>query len=432
MTTRERLGLGGAGAGALVVTVAGFALAAGGTQLGTADVPPFVMGWAPRASAWALLALVAAGVAVVVLPRLAAGAGSSPWRFVVGLTLTALALAPAINAARSGPHGWDAIFQTGRGGSFEAKNEYLPGLPALSYGARFFLDRYAELVPSLPVNVAGHPPGPLLLFDAVGARTAARLAGLCIAAAVALVPATYLLGRVALRAEAQARAAAVLAAASPCLLLFGTTSVDAIYALLGTLAAVLLVARPAAARAAGMVLLAVATLFSWALLAIAAWATIVWLRRDGPRSALVTAAGLVVAVVALQGALAAVTGYDPLATLRATEAVYRQSLATKRPYAFWVFGSPVAWALMLGAPIAAAALLAARRGRPEALAIVAVVAIAAVAGFTKAETERIWLPFVPLACVAAAPLLSGRVLRPVVGLLLAQALVVEVLFSTLW
>ena len=37
---------------------------------------------------------------------------------------------------------------------------------------------------------------------------------------------------------------------------------------------------------------------------------------------------------------------------------------------------------------------------PSALAVIVVVS--AVAGFTKAETERIWLPYVPLACAAAA------------------------------
>ena len=49
-----------------------------------------------------------------------------------------------------------------------------------------------------------------------------------------------------------------------------------------------------------------------------------------------------------------------------------------------------------------AAVAAARRAAPAALGLVVVVAVAAVGGYTKAETERIWLPFVPLACVAAA------------------------------
>ena len=43
--------------------------------------------------------------------------------------------------------------------------------------------------------------------------------------------------------------------------------------------------------------------------------------------------------------------------------------------------------------------------------------VSAVLGLTKAETERIWLPFVPLACVAAAAVLPARGLKPVLWLL---------------
>ncbi len=59
------------------------------------------------------------------------------------------------------------------------------------------------------------------------------------------------------------------------------------------------------------------------------------------------------------------------------------------------------------------------------------IVVAALAGFTKAETERIWLPFFPLACVAAASLGVPR-LRLVLVVLAAQAIAVEVLFGTVW
>ena len=54
------------------------------------------------------------------------------------------------------------------------------------------------------------------------------------------------------------------------------------------------------------------------------------------------------------------------------------------------------------------------------------------AGFTKAETERIWLFLVPLACVAAAPAITSRRTMAVIAVLLAQALAIEVLFDTIW
>ena len=66
-----------------------------------------------------------------------------------------------------GTFGWQRLFVLPRG---EGKNEYLPACAAFDYGPRFVLDRFAELVPALPVHCAGHPPG-LLLVDALPAST---------------------------------------------------------------------------------------------------------------------------------------------------------------------------------------------------------------------------------------------------------------------
>ena len=268
-------------------TASGLLIERGGHVLGTAT-PPFVMGWLPRVDVgWALAAAVVLAAGVVAGP-LAARRLSTP-AFAVALFAFALSAGLALNAARSGTHGWDAIFDTGPRGSFEAKNEYLPGLPALSYGHRFFLDRFAELVPALPVNVAGHPPGLLLTADALGLTTPARFAALCIASAAACAPLTYWLAR-AFVADAVARVAGLLAAVSPGLLLFGVTSADAVYAALGTAAAALLVRPGWRARTAGSVVLAVAAFFSWALLAIGAFAVLVVWQRDGRRPAIALAA----------------------------------------------------------------------------------------------------------------------------------------------
>jgi methylthioxylose transferase len=125
--------------------------------------------------------------------------------------------------------------------------------------------------------------------------------------------------------------------------------------------------------------------------------------------------------------------HDPIGALHATNLAYHASLARLRPYGFWVLGSPTAWALAVGPPIVLACVAGARRHAPAATALVAVVAIAAVGGYTKAETERIWLPFVPLACVAAAEAgLASRRPRAVLVLLLAEAIVTQALFYTVW
>jgi len=103
-----------------------------------------------------------------------------------------------------------------------------------------------------------------------------------------------------------------------------------------------------------------------------------------------------------------------------------------RPYSFWLFGSPTAWAVMIGLPITWYSLRSLAAGEASAIAVWALVAVAAVLGVTGGETERIWLPFVPLACVAAAAAVPASRLRPVLTFLVFQALVVELLFFTVW
>jgi hypothetical protein len=420
----------------IVTFVAAVTVAAGLTihhltgRLGTA-APPFVAGWDPRAELVpALLAAAASAAAVALAPRLVA-ARVSPWRFDLLLFLAALAVGLAVGAARDGTHGWWAIFDLGPRGSFEARNEYLPGLPALSYGVGFYLDRFAELVASQPVNVAGHPPGPLLLAHVLGLRTAPALAALCIGAAAACAPLAHRLGRT-LHGERAGRVAGALCALCPLVLLFGVTSFDAVFAACGTATAGLLVARSAPMRLAGAAALALSAFLSWALLGVGAWAAVVVWRRDSARAALLLAAACGLALVAFNGVLAAATGYDPVGTLRATEQVYRDSVAQRRPLWFWAVGSPVAWGVMLGPPIALRALRAATSARAAGLATATVVVVAAGGGFTKAETERIWLFLAPLACVAAAPFVRAHRLPLVLAVLAAQALAVQLLLGTVW
>ena len=198
---------------------------------------------------------------------------------------------------------------------------------------------------------------------------------------------------------------------------------------LGTLAALALVA---AARAVGAVVLAVSSFFAWSLLAVGAWVTVLDLRRGGLRRAIVTAAICGVALVAFYALLYAVYGFDPIGTLIGTEQVYRTGIAQGRPYAFWLFGSPVAFLFTLGLPITWFAFRALAEGERTALAIFAVLGVATVLGFTKAETERIWLPFAPLLCLAAAAVLPRHRLTLVLGLLAAQALACELLYDAVW
>jgi hypothetical protein len=183
----------------------------------------------------------------------------------------------------------------------------------------------------------------------------------------------------------------------------------------------------------GAVVLALASFFAWSLLAVGAWAAILAWRRSGFRAGAALAALCGVAVAGFYALLFAASGFDPIGTIRATEEVYRSGIASLRPYWYWLFGSPVAFLLVLGLPIAWYAVRGVARGEPLAVAAFAVIATAAVLGLTKAETERIWLFLAPFVCLAAAARLGRRVrLTPVFAALAVQAVLYELLFDTVW
>ena len=381
---------------------------------------PFVGYWRPQADPLLALTIACFAGAVALAPRLLR---VPAWAFGLAMFGLTLVLRLALAAGGGGTAQWSVMFDpTG----FEGPNEYLPALGALDFGAGFFVDRFAELVPSLPVHAAGHPPGLLLTLHALGTDSPGGMAALCIGVGALSGPLAYLVGR-RLLDESEARVAALLLTLAPGALLFGATSADAVYLTLGLLAVWPLVAGR---RVAGGVALAVASFFAWSLLAVGAWAALVTWRRDGWRAAVGLASVCGVALVAFYALLHGATGFDPIGTLRSTEEVYRAGIASTRPYGFWLFGSPVAFLVVLGLPISWLALRALARRDGLAVAIFAVIAIAAVGGFTKAETERIWLFLAPFVCLAAA---TERVpLRPVLAALAVQAVLYELAWETVW
>lgn len=439
-TTTIRLGR--RGPAPALVPAAGFALAAAtiaygfaarveGTRLG-ASLAPFLWDWSPSLRASAIPAAVLLAPAVWLAPRLRAPA-VRPWAFAGAALTLGLALRLALGSARGGVDGLWAVYQVG---NHEAANEYLPALPALDFGALFFLDTFAEIGTSLPVHAIGHPPGLLLMLHWLGIDGAPGMAALTIGAGALAIPLTYLLSR-ALLDEDRARSATLLYVFAPSALLYGATSADALYATVALAAAIplALAARSRAASGAlplGAATLAVASFFSYANLAIGAWATLLAAQRAGLRRAARLAIACGVVLAASYGLLHLTTGYDPIGVLRATESVYREGIASRRPYEFWLFGSPIAFLCALGLPIAWFALRSAGARYAPAVALVAVVIVAAVLGFSKAETERIYQFLVPLACVAAAASLPARWLPLTLGALAAQALAIELLLYTVW
>ena len=398
-----------AGVGMATVSVGG--LAHGGALIGH---------WRPEIDPLLAVTIPSFAATVALAPRLLR---LPAWAFALAAFALTLVLRLALAAGGGGTAQWSEVFQVP---GFEGPNEYLPALGALDFGAGFFVDRFAELVPSLPVHAAGHPPGLLLTVHAFGIDSAGGMAALCIGIGALSGPLAYLVGRQVLDEE-RARVAALLLTLAPGALLFGATSADAVYLTLGLLAAW---ALAAGRRVTGGAALAVGSFFAWSLLAVGAWAAIVTWRRESLRAAIALSAVCGVALVAFYALLHAATGFDPIGTFRSTEEVYRAGIASMRPYWFWLFGSPVAFLVVLGVPITWLALRSLARGEMLAVAIFAVIATAAILGFTKAETERIWLFLAPFVCLAAAT--EQAPLRPLLAALAVQAVLYELAFETVW
>ena len=428
---------------AAVLTVVGLTIAAGlinhfrrGVELGSA-LPPFLMSWTPHvrwpAAIAFVLAVGCAGLAPCAIERVRSGAAFAALGYLV-----TLAVGLSVGAARLGTAGWSHVFDLGPGGAFEAKFEYLPALPELHRGVAYYVGHFAQLLPELPTHAKGNPPGPLVAMHLFGLTTPARLAAACVIVGSLVTPLTYVLGRSlgacarsSVEVERRARVAAAFAAFSPCVLVYGFTSVDFVFAAMAAAVACLLVSRRMPLVACGCVVAGIAAFFSWLLLAIPAWAVVVVLARDGRGAAVRLAALAGAGVLGVTLVLAVVWGYDPIAIFRAVHHAYGMGLSAQRPYAFWLFGSPAAWLTLLGPPIVWLALRSLQRGEPAAVALAVVILISAVSGFTKAETERIWLPYVPLACAAAAATPIVRLRAALVAMALA-AVVVKVLFGTVW
>jgi hypothetical protein len=337
--------------------------------------------------------------------------------------------------------GW----QRGVAGRLTTRFEYLSEVPAVTdvpallqnFTGRI-LDGAAD---SWTTHVAGHPPGALLVFvglDRLGLGGGAWAAVLCVLLGCLVAPAVAVTLR-ALGDEDAARAAMPFLVLFPGAVWVGV-SADGLFAGVAATGLALLavgLSRSAwCAAFAGGAVLAWCAYLSYGLILLALPALAVVLaarpRRPGPLLAAGLAAGVVVAVLTVAG-FAWWEGYELV------QQRYYQGLASRRPYAYWIWANLAALALSAG-PAAAVmlrrAVMALRRraaGPAGLLCLAGAAAIVAadLSGLSKAEVERIWLPFAVWLFVAAA-LLPRSDRR---GWLLIQAgtaLVVNHLVLTVW
>lgn len=166
------------------------------------------------------------------------------------------------------------------------------------------------------------------------------------------------------------------------------------------------------------------------------------LARTGRITQLFRTVWVVVGVGAVAVIMTA-TGFNWIEGVSLLTKRYYQGVAAQRAYAYFVWANPAALAVSAGPAVAAGLARAVpvtwrrRRGPnrfvPAALACAALLAvmIADVTGLSKAETERIWLPFA-VWLVAATALLPPRSARSLLGVQIVVALIVNHLLLTHW
>jgi hypothetical protein len=357
------------------------------------NAPPLTGNVEPRLPPIAALtvAVGAAGVAGadIVARRLA-------WRRLIWAAFGAALLWAVVLAAWDGAAGFTR--------SAASPVDYRAALPLIGSPERF-LSTFVDTIGRYPSHVRAHPPGLALVvyvMEAIGLRGAGPLAALELFVGALSVPAVLIAVRD-VASETHARAAAPFVVFLPAAVFW--SSGDAIFLGVGTWAVTLLILatgdreRRADLLAIGGGLLAGAGVFlSYGLVLLGVVPLAVAVRRRAWRP-------LVVAClpVAAWFALFAVAGFWWFDGLAATRVQYAESLARVRPYPFFLAANLAALLVALGPAVwVAVARLRDRRLWLLVGAALVAVAVADISGLSKAEVERIWLPFMPWIAVATA------------------------------
>ncbi len=359
--------------------------------------PPLIGHWNLVVPAPAVVP-AAIGVAIVAwLPRMAA-----TMRWWV-LLLTGWATSAAFATALAAVDGWDAVADPLRG-----RYEYRSVLGDIDrLGAGDFVATFVGHLSDYPTHVRGHPVATPLVFwvqEQIGLHGAGWSAALVILAGTSTVVSVAVTVRV-VAGEGAARRAVPFLVAIPALV-WVATSTDALFAgVVGAAIALLAVAAAGhgwpgdllALAGGATAALALHLSYGAAPMLLPAAFVVVGSRRIRP--VVVGAIGAAVVTVAFAGA-----GFWWFDGLAATRAQYTTGAGGVRP--FWYFatlGNPGAFLIALGPaiPVALARLRERRLWLVAGGALVGVV-LADLSGLSKAEVERIWLPFVPWLAASSA------------------------------
>ncbi|CAM5685779.1 hypothetical protein [Streptomyces purpurascens] len=399
-----------AGAAALLVTAA---VLIGRHIQGTSrtlfvDWPPLLASWGPHTGPGTPAALVVAIATVAHGPALGA---RLPWRTLLPLAWgTAMAWICSLALI----DGW----HRGIAHRLTTRHEYLQ-----------VIDRFDDIPAALrdfthhilldspdnwPAHVAGHPPAATLTFvllDRIGLRGGGWAGMWCVTAGATACVAVLVTIRV-LAGEALARRAAPYLVLAPAAVWTGT-SADAYFAAVSAWAVALLalaVTRRSLrwAGASGLLFgLTCYLSYGLTLVALIAAAVLALGRhgiRERPALLVPLLAGLAVVPTAFT-----LAGFDWWEAYHLLVTRYHQGAGGIRPYGYWVWANLACTVLITGLATAAglrrtgAVLLHRRTDTPDraaetrlallvAAALLALL-VADLSGMSKAETERIWLPF---------------------------------------
>ncbi|MGJ9414473.1 hypothetical protein ACHAAC_17365 [Aeromicrobium sp. CF4.19] len=394
--------------------------------------PPLHAVWGPRFDARIVPAALLGVVLAISLPTLVQ---RLPWPGAVAATAGASWAWTLALALSDGPYGLGRVME--RSSEYPTTARTVTDIPAM---LAEFIDRIPTgAQDNWPIHVAGHPPGALLPFvwlDRLGVTS-----GFWIAMAVVTIGASavaaVMLTIDELGDRDVARRAGPWLAMAP-LVVWAGVSADWMFAAIGAWGLYLLARAgvrgsvPAALGAGALLGYCVFLSYGLVLLGVLALA-VLWLARTWRPLPWAAGAALVVA-----GAFAVLgfAWWDAYPVLRER---YQDGIASERPYGYWVWGSVAAWTFTAGVATWAAfpALWQRlRQTRHDAVAVLVTaglitIALATLSGMSKAEVERIWLPFT-VWVVAVGALLPSRWVRPLLLLQVTIAVVVQVLLITRW
>jgi hypothetical protein len=409
----RRWAVGGLVVGAVVLLAAMTVPRLTGVDVEAGGAPPLLGDWVLR---WAPSSLVAAALVLAAgTPAVRDRLRRTPWTWLLALSWVGATVWMVSLALVDGVEGLGKILDHG--------TEYLQSARAVD-DVWALLRTYVDRIPldsadNLPVHLAGHPPGAVLMFVAlVRLGLESYLAvGLVVVAVAATVPAAVAVTLDRLGAREAARTALPFLVVGPSAV-FMAVSADAVFAATAAWGMAALAGAGAAPRAVTRWGLGVLSglLLGWCLmesyglglLALLALAVLLaspgTVRRRATTGAVSAGAALLVVLAFVPLGFAWWEAYPVL------HERYWAGLADRRPGWYWVFGNLGALLLCAG-PVLAAGLGAGAARLPRlrtvrlgdradavsalVLAGVAMVAVADLSLMSKAEVERIWLPFVP-------------------------------------